>query len=147
VAFPSQESFSGNWLPLYELKKHNISLTDFDSVRYFPHHQSVVYHVLKGSFDAGVVKERVAKEFLPRGLRIVYTSQAIPGSPIVISKHCSPAVATALRDALLRIDVRRPADRAMVAEWDPEFQYGFTSAADSDYNALRTILRSVGGKQ
>ena len=146
VAFPSQESFSGNWLPLYELKKHNISLSDLDSVHYFPHHQSVVYHVLKGSFDAGVVKERVAKEFLPRGLRIVYTSRPIPGSPIVISKQCANAVATALRDALLRIDVRRAEDRAMVADWDPEFQYGFTSASDSDYNALRSILRSVGGK-
>jgi phosphonate transport system substrate-binding protein len=146
VAFPSQESFSGNWLPLYELKKHNISLSDLDSVHYFPHHQSVVYHVLKGSFDAGVVKERVAKEFLPRGLRIVYTSRPIPGSPIVISKHCVTAVATALRDALLRIDVRKSEDRAMVADWDQEFQYGFTPASDSDYNALRTILRSVGGK-
>jgi phosphonate transport system substrate-binding protein len=147
VAFPSQESFSGNWLPLYELKKHNISLSDLDSVHYFPHHQSVVYHVLKGSFDAGVVKERVAKEFLPRGLRIVYTSRPIPGSPIVISKHCPAAIATALRDALLRIDVRRADDRALVAEWDQEFQYGFTSASDSDYNALRTILRSVGGRR
>ena len=147
VAFPSQESFSGNWLPLYELKKHNISLSDLDSVHYFPHHQSVVYHVLKGSFDAGVVKERVAKEFLPRGLRIVYTSQPIPGSPIVISKHCPADVAKALRETLLHIDVRRPEDRATVAAWDPEFQYGFASAADSDYNALRAILRSVGGKR
>jgi phosphonate transport system substrate-binding protein len=146
VAFPSHESFSGNWLPLYELKKHNISLSDLDSVHYFPHHQSVVYHVLKGSFDAGVVKERVAKEFLSRGLRIVYTSQPIPGSPIVISKHCSAAVAAALRDALLHIDVRRPEDRTLVAEWDQEFQYGFASASDSDYNALRVILHSVGGK-
>jgi phosphonate transport system substrate-binding protein len=146
VAFPSQDSFSGNWLPLYELKKHNISLADLDSVYYFPHHQSVVYHVLRGTFDAGVVKERVAKEFLPRGIRIVYTSEPIPGSPIVISKHCPAAVAGAIRDALLHIDLHRPSDKAMVADWDPEFQYGFASATDSDYNSVRAILRTFGAR-
>ena len=146
VALPSQDSFSGNWLPLYELKKHNISLSDLDSVHYFPHHQTVVYHVLKGTFDAGVVKERVAKEFLPRGLRIVYTSEAIPGSPIVVSKHCPPEIAATLREALLRLDVRKPEIKAMVADWDQEFQYGFTTANDTDYNAVRAIIRSVGAR-
>ena len=146
LALPSQDSFSGNWLPLYELKKHNISLSDLDSVHYFPHHQSVVYQVLKGTFDAGVVKERVAKEFLPRGLRIVYTSEPIPGSPIVVSKHCLPEIASALREALLRIDVRKPEFKALVADWDQEFQFGFTTATDTDYNAVRAILRSVGAR-
>jgi phosphonate transport system substrate-binding protein len=146
VALPSQDSFSGNWLPLYELKKHNISLSDLASVRNFPHHQSVVYHVLKGTFDAGVVKERVAKEFLPRGLRIVYTSEPIPGSPIVVSKHCPPEVAAALREALLRLDIRKPEIKALVADWDQEFQYGFTTATDADYDAVRAILRSVGAR-
>lgn len=146
VAFPSQESFSGNWLPLYELKKHGIAISDLDSVCYFPHHQTVIHQVLKGTFDAGVVKERVAKEFLQRGLRIVYTSEPIPGSPIVVSKQCPPAVAASLREVLLHIDVRRPEDKDIVATWDQEFQYGFTSASDSDYNAIRAILRSVGAK-
>lgn len=143
VAFPSKDSFSGNWLPRYELQRHHIAFSDLDSVCYLPHHQSVVYQVLKGTFDAGVVKERVAREFLPRGIRILYTSEAIPGSPIVASRSCPREVSLAVRSALLRIDTRRPEDRALIETWDPEFQFGFAAATDRDYDAVRAILRAV----
>jgi phosphonate transport system substrate-binding protein len=140
VALPSQDSFSGNWLPLSEFPRYGLVGETRPTFKYFSHHQSVVYQVLRGTFDAGVVKERVAREFLDRNIRIVLSSDPIPGSPLVVREDADTAVINELRDLLLRVDVRRPDDRAMIAQWDQEFQYGFTEASDADYNGIRRLL-------
>lgn len=146
VALPSQDSFSGNWLPLSEFPRYGLVGETRPTFRYFSHHQSVVYQVLRGTFDAGVVKERVAREFLDRNIRIVLSSDPIPGSPLVVRGDADTAVTNELRDVLLRLDVRRPDDRALVAQWDQEFQYGFTRASDADYDGIRRLLHVQRGQ-
>jgi phosphonate transport system substrate-binding protein len=145
VALPSQDSFSGNWLPLSEFPRHGLVGEMRPVFKYFSHHQSVVYQVLRGAFDAGVVKERVAREFLDRKLRIVLSSDPIPGSPLVVRGDADTAVINELRTVLLRLDVRRPDDRALVSQWDQEFQYGFAEASDAEYDGIRRLLH-VGGR-
>lgn len=140
VALPSQDSFSGNWLPLSEFPRYGLVGETRPTFKYFSHHQSVVYQVLRGTFDAGVVKERVALEFLDRNIRIVLSSDPIPGSPLVVRGDADTAVVNGLRDVLLRIDVRRPEDRALIAQWDQEFRYGFAGASDADYDGIRRLL-------
>lgn len=142
IALPSQDSFSGNWLPLASFGP---DATPF--VRHFSHHHSVVYQVLRGAFDAGVVKERVAREFANRDIRIVLSSTPIPGSPLVVRKDCDTAVVRAIRTALLAIDVRRANDKALVQQWDQEFRYGFATATEDDFDGIRDLLRVRGGKQ
>jgi len=146
VALPSQDSFSGNWLPLAEFPRAGFAGGDLPSVRHFAHHQSVIYQVLKGSFDAGVVKERVAREYGDRNIRIVSSSAPIPGSPLVTARDCDTAVIRSLQRALLAIDVRTPGDRERVRQWDPEFRYGFAVATDGDYDGVRALLRAQNGK-
>jgi len=141
VALPSQDSFSGNWLPLAEFPRAGFASKDLPVVRHFSHHQSVVYQVLKGSFDAGVVKERVAREFGDRNLRIVSSSSPIPGSPLVVKRDCDTAIVQSLQGALLAIDVRTPAGRERVRQWDQEFRYGFVVATDEDYDEVRALLQ------
>ena len=144
LALPSDQSFSGNWLPRYELLKYGLKVSDLDSIHHFAHHHTVVYQVLKGYFDAGVVKDRVAREYLNRGIRIFAFSEPIPGSPIVVSRQSDPAVVQAIRATLLKIDVQQEKYRSLVNHWDKEFAYGFVEAADSDYNSILKILSSMG---
>ena len=146
LALPSEQSFSGNWLIASELQKHGLHVTDLDSVHHFRHHNTVVYQVLKGNFDAGVVKDRVAKEYLPWGIKIVAYSDPIPGSPIVVGPEYNPAVAEAIRSALLKIDIRTDKYRKIIKNWDREFAYGFMPARDSDYDPVRAILKFSGEK-
>ena len=140
VALPSQDSFSGNWLPLSEFPKFGLVGEMRPVFRHFSHHQSVVYQVLRGTCDAGVVKERVAREYLDRNIRIVLSSDPIPGSPLVVRRDADTAVVNELRNVLLRLDVHHPEARALVAQWDQEFQYGFTEASDTDYDGIRRLL-------
>jgi len=144
LALPSEQSFSGNWLIVSELRKHGLQVTDLDSVHHFSHHNTVVYQVSKGNFDAGVVKDRVAKEYLHRGIKIIACSDPIPGSPIVVPPEYNPIVTGSIRDALLKIDVRNEKYQKIIKNWDREFAYGFMPAQDGDYDPVRAILKSSG---
>ncbi|MBN1154412.1 phosphate/phosphite/phosphonate ABC transporter substrate-binding protein [candidate division KSB1 bacterium] len=143
LALPSPLSFSGNWLPRYEFKKYGITINDLDSVHYFDHHHTVIYQVLRGNFDVGVVKDRVAYEFINKGIRFLASSEPIPGSPIVVKSDLDPAIVEAMQNALLQIDVRDPVYKEMLMNWDPEFAYGFTVARDEDYDHITSIIESL----
>ena len=143
LALPSRLSFSGNWLPRYELHKYGLGINDLDSVHYFDYHHTVVYQVLKGDFDVGVVKNRVAEDFIGKGIRFLASSEPIPGSPIVVHKKLAPEIVSAIRETLLKIDVSQPEYKELVINWDREFAYGFTTAEDRDYDHLRSIIDSL----
>ena len=143
LALPSPLSFSGNWLPRYELKKYDLTINDLDSVHYFNHHHTVIYQVLRGNFDVGVVKDRVAYEFINKGIRFLGSSEPIPGSPIVVKTDLDPAIIKAVQDALLKIDINNPLYKGLMTNWDPEFRYGFTVAQDEDYDHIASIIESL----
>lgn len=140
LALPSPLSFSGNWLPRYEFKKYGLTISDLDSVHYFDHHHTVIYQVLRGNFDVGVVKDRVAYEFINKGIRFLASSEPIPGSPIVVKSDLDPKIIDAIKGALLQIDIREPEYKELVKNWDPEFSYGFTEARDEDYDHIASII-------
>jgi len=145
LALPSRQSFSGNWLN-YELHKFGLKKNQLDSVHYFDYHHTVVYQVLNGNFDAGVVKNRVAEDFMGKGIRFLASSEPIPGSPIVVHKNLAPEIVAAIREALLKIDVSQPAFQEIVKNWDREFAFGFAAADDRDYDHLGTVIQAFGEK-
>lgn len=145
LALPSRQSFSGNWLK-YELRKFGLETSQLDSVHYFDYHHTVVYQVLNGNFDAGVVKNRVAEDFIGKGIRFLASSEPIPGSPIVVQKNLAPEIVTAIREALLKIDVSQPQYQEVVKNWDREFAFGFAAADDRDYDHLGTVIQAFGEK-
>jgi phosphonate transport system substrate-binding protein len=140
VALPSPESFSGNWLTTVALGRNGLTLKDLRNVRYFEHHHTVVFQVLRGTFDAGVVKDRVAAEYLDRGIKEVARSEPMPGSPIVVAQTGDPGITAFLSATLLAVDTRRPEHAEMLRDWDQEFRHGFVRAHDEDYGQVRQLL-------
>ena len=143
IALPSSESFSGNWLIKYELLKYNIVEKDIKAIKNFSYHQNVIYQVLNGDFDAGVVKDRVIKEYDERKIKIIGYSESVPGSPIVASKNYNVEVIDIIKSFLLKIDLKEPKFKELVKSWDKEFTFGFVEANDSDYD----LIRKYSGKQ
>jgi phosphonate transport system substrate-binding protein len=109
-------------------------------VQHFEHHHTVVYQVLRGNFDAGVVRESVAEEYEGKGITVVARAHPVPGSPIVVAKQHDPAVVEAFTKALLAVDPRKPEFADRVANWDVEFRHGFAQASDRDYDRLQAVL-------
>lgn len=137
IALPSKESFSGNWLIKYELKNHNISGSEFADIENFAYHQNVMFQVLKGNFDAGVVKDRVINEYKDRNVKIIAYSEPVPGSPIVAAKDYDEQIIQTIKELLLKIDLNDEYYKAIVKNWDKEFIFGFVEAKDSDYDLIR----------
>lgn len=141
LALPSEQSFSGNWLLGYGLQEFNLSTDDIAEIAFFDHHHYVVYEVMRKNFDAGSVKDRVALEFLQRGLRVIAESASVPGSPLVVSVHADPYVVDLVRSVLVKIDPEKPEYRSIMKDWDREFMFGFTIAQASDYDVLEELIQ------
>lgn len=125
VALPSADSWAGNWLQATALPAAGLSVASLDTVRHFDHHQTVVWRVLHGDFDAGVVKESVAVRYGAEGLRVAARSEPIPGPPLVVrAGDRDPAVAE-IRALLLALTPDNPSDAAVLAGWTREFAGGF----------------------
>lgn len=137
IALPSKESFSGNWLINYELLKYNIDKSRIKEMKNFAYHQNVIFQVLTGAFDVGVVKDRVAKEYENRGIKVIAYSEPVPGSPIVAAQNYDSEAINYIKSKLLKINLEEPYYQELVKNWDKEFTYGFTEAKDSDYDLIR----------
>lgn len=136
LALPSENSFSGNWLLQSGFSRNGITRGDLKKVEHFRHHHSVVYEVLRGNYDAGSIKDRVADEFRDQGLRIIERSDPVPGSPVVVSSKHDPSITASITSALLNIDPAEPKYAGLVSQWDPEFRNGFIRAQSTDYDQL-----------
>lgn len=134
VALPSQQSWSGNWLQMTGLPGAGLSVADLDSLHHFDHHQTVVWQVLGGHFDAGVVKESVAKKYATEGLQSVVRSVPIPGPPLVGNRFAPEAALEEITRLLLALDPDNPRDRAILESWTQEFSYGFSPVDQAQYN-------------
>jgi phosphonate transport system substrate-binding protein len=134
VALPSRLSWSGNWLKNSGLAEVGLSLADLDSVHHFDHHQTVVWQVLRGNFDAGVVKESVAEKYRKEGLQFVARSGPIPGPPLVGNRRGTTAALDEITALLLALDPADPEDRRVLNSWTPEFSFGFTPVAQGHYS-------------
>ncbi len=141
LALPSKESFSGNWLIKYEFKKYRLDERDLAEIQHFPHHQSVVYQVSRGNFDAGVTREYLVKNLVTNGIRIILYSDPIPTSPIVVAADFDEKLIGDIKKTLLEINQLNPERASITKNWDNEFVYGFEEASDGDYDFIRAISK------
>ncbi len=133
VALPSRQSWSGNWLRVEALPALGMSPADLDSIHHFDHHQTVAWQVLRGDFDAGVVKESVAGRLRGEGLRCVALSAPFPGPPLVGNVAAPAGVLREIRALLVGLEVADATGRAVPDTWSDEFAHGFTAVEASSY--------------
>jgi len=142
VAFPSSFSTSGFLVPVYYLYADaGLSLKDLLRYENFRYHDTVAREVLRGTFDAGVVIDGVAKQFESCGLKTVWTSPPIPGLPIVVRADADPDLVDSVKKALLSLDYGNSEHRSIMSQWDAELRYGFSEARDKDYDNVRKMVK------
>jgi len=141
LALPSKESFSANWILKKEFKKYGIKEQDIKLIQHFPHHQNVINQVLKGNFDAGVVREQLLEDYKNNGLKVIEYSEPIPTPPLVVAPQYDKEVIQEIKNALLEISQKDKIKEGITRNWDKEFIYGFIEANDSDYNYIRQVYK------
>ncbi len=117
-----------------------IPLQKLGEYEFLGHYDNIARGVLSGDFDAGILKDTSAYEWETKGLRILYTSPALPPYNITARAGLEPAVEQALQRALLALDPHRPEDRRVIQALDPAYD-GFAPVTDRDYDVVRRLIK------
>ncbi len=151
-AYTDPSSTSGFILPKAMLKKMNI--TPAEEV-FAIKHDNVVTMIYQKQVDAGATyysppdketgefldaRARVVKQFpdVFKKIKIIGFTQSIPNDPIVIRKGFPADMKQHIIDALLAFQSTPEGKKALFEIYSVD---GFTAAKDSDYDALRAIIR------
>ena len=143
LAMASRYSFSA-WMAIWILSESGISTSDLAAYTHLDHHNEVAEKVIRGEYDAGVVKAVVAEAYRNKGLRVLHTSPPIPSVPLVVGPNVSEEMVQSVRSALLSL--RDEIDQGVIDTqgWDEEIKYGFGPGSDASYDYTRTILQDLG---
>lgn len=109
------------------------------SYSFVNHYDNVVRGVLVGDYDAGIVIENTAHLWRGRGIRILYSSQALPPYNIAASQKLPHATVARLRQALLRVNSAQSGYRPVIKALGETYT-GFAPARDSDYDIIRKLI-------
>ncbi|MBT3253776.1 MAG: PhnD/SsuA/transferrin family substrate-binding protein [Candidatus Marinimicrobia bacterium] len=141
-AFASKQSFS-SWMGIWMLKQSGVELADLSRYENLSYHDLVAEKVLRGDFDAGMVKSVVARSYEESGIRILARSPAIPSVPLVAAAHVDTSRIRVVQAALLELSSLIESGEISTSGWDTEVANGFVAGQDSLYNFPRQILDDI----
>jgi phosphonate transport system substrate-binding protein len=143
IAFGNKHSTTGNLIPRYMLWKNGVMVEEFASMTNLRNHSAVARAVLKGEYDAGAIKDVVAKNYMNHGLRVIASSAALPSIPLLVGKNTPRELTRAVVNALVKLDRRNPEHRKIMDNWGREFKYGFVPAKAADYRDLTRMFKAI----
>lgn len=138
VAFGAAISMSSTVAPTLMLAQAGVKLEDLADHAQLDRHERVALAVLHGDFDAGGLRLDIAREYLPRGLKILDTSPPLPPHLIACSPHFPEALEIRARQALLV-----PDDSGLRAFKSLGEAISFVRIDDSHYQSVRRMLRAL----
>ena len=117
-----------------------VDIDKLGSVNYLGHYDNIARGVLAGDFDAGIVKDTTAYDWKDKGLRVFYHSPELPPYNIVVSRDVDDRMYQKIRAALLKLDPRNPAHRAVIKSLDERYD-GFVPTSDAEYGVVRELIK------
>ena len=118
-----------------------IRLEELGSYAYLKHYDTIAKAVLRGDFDAGILKHAMIGDYEngPQGLRTIYKSPPLPPYLFAVNGKLPPSVVTKLRKALLDLKPDTPEHRAILGSLDDTYD-GFVRIGDHDYDLVRKLI-------
>lgn len=120
------------------LKRHGLSLQKDKLYNYTGSHTNSILSVILGDTDVGGVKTSIAEKYLFHGLKIIETSETIPGFALVYNRQTlSKEMANKLKLALLKLHpLESPEDAAITSSWGEQMKYGTKELTHADYESV-----------
>ncbi len=145
-AFVDPTSTSGHLIPKKILIENGIDPNnDFSEFIFSGTHNAVQLAVDNGHIDAGASSDNVynrmieAGEIDPKVNIIIYESEPIPGSPIVVRGNLPDELKLAIQEALINMDQQTIHE---VGGWGGIARY--QEVSDSDYDVIRQTAEILG---
>lgn len=143
VALGYRHSLTGNLIARQMLIACGLDKGKLAALDNLRKHSQVARSVLKGEYDAGFLKDVVAKMYANRGLRVLASSADFPSTPLVARRGTPPEVIRAFTAALVKLDRRNPEHAKLMNLWDEEYKYGFVPVQSGDYRDMMRLYRSM----
>jgi len=138
-AFGDRTSTLGSVVPRGMLKEAGVALEDLKASKHFSSHDDVAVAVRVGEFDAGAVKDGIAKKFLTQGLRVLAWSPEVPTKPIYARPDLPEQAFQALRKALVAMSQDIP-EHAQIFAGIGEDITGFMEGSYEEYAPFRSMF-------
>jgi len=119
----------GAGMPLERLGEH----------QFLGHYDNIARAVSTGEFDAGILKDTMAREWEKKGLRVIHTSAPLPPYVIAVRANLDEKSVAKLRQALLALRKTDAGHQAILKALDPEYD-GFMPASDAEYDVIRDLI-------
>lgn len=135
-------SSSSYLIPAVMFKEVGIGLKEFRAVDYLEHEDRIALSVLSNKHEVGGLSERVAIKYVPDGLKIIKTSEAIPQYSVCAYSGLPEELRNKIKQALLSLTIRNNPE-VIKAMKDIN---GFSSAEDRDFDVVRVMIKNLTGK-
>lgn len=117
-----------------------INMEDFSHYQFLGHYDNISRAVLNGDFDAGILKDTMAYQWQGKGLRIIYSSPALPPYNIAANSKLSPELYKKIKQAFLQLDEKNPRHLKIIKALDKKYD-GFAATSDAEYNVVRKLIK------
>lgn len=130
AALLQRASVVGAGMPLEKLGKYD----------FLGHYDNIVRSVLHGDYDAGILKDTMAYKWEGKGIRILYSTPALPPYNIAASGKIDHQLLSQLRQAFLGLDPNNPEHRHIIKALDKKYD-GFALTSDAEYDVVRQLIK------
>ena len=117
-----------------------ISLDELGKQEFIGHYDNIARAVMRGFYDAGILKDTTAFKWQGKGLRILHASPQLPPYNISASSAVSEEMLEKMRQAFLRLDANNPNHRAVINALDKKYN-GFAATSDEEYDVVRQLIK------
>jgi len=130
AALLQRATVAGAGIPLQKLGKYE----------FIGHYDNIARGVVRGIFDAGILKDSKAFKWETKGLRIIYRSAHLPPYNITASHKVSPELLKKIKQAFLKLDVSNTEDKLIIKSMGKKYD-GFVATSDSEYDVVRNLIQ------
>ena len=117
-----------------------VPLGKLGSYEFIGHYDNIARGVMRGFFDAGILKDTTAFKWKEKGLRILYSTPALPPYNLTASSMLDEKIFNKLKQAFLKLDVNNPEHRKIIKALDKKYD-GFAPTSDEEYDVVRKLTK------
>lgn len=138
LALGSENSSFSYLIPIAMLNDVGIGIKDFEAVDFLQQEDRVALSVLIGDHDVGAISESVARKYVPYGLKIIKTSDAIPHLVLCASDSLPVDIRGQIVENLSNIELPGLSTDHVAKR--------FAAAKDRDFDVIRVMIKNLTGK-
>ena len=116
-----------------------VKLDTLRSYDYLGHYDNIVRAVMRGEYDAGILKDTMAYKWQDKGIRILYTSDDLPPYNIAASSKIDDKLYGEIREAFLKLDPKNAEHLKIIKTLDKKYD-GFAATSDQEYDVIRKLV-------